>query len=79
MSLICRRMSAGVSSCVECRVGSMGPLIWQMLCGRRCRGEMHWLMKHATMSYGVRPASRRSPLTRSKALTDGMVPFGLYV
>jgi hypothetical protein len=26
-SLIRRRMSAEVSSCVECRVGSMGPLI----------------------------------------------------
>jgi hypothetical protein len=27
MSLIRRRISAGVSSCVECWVGSMGPLI----------------------------------------------------
>jgi hypothetical protein len=31
ISLIRRNMSAGVSSCVECWVGSMGPLIWQIL------------------------------------------------
>jgi hypothetical protein len=79
MSLILRRMSAGVSSCVECRVGSMGPLIWQILCDRRCRGEMRRLMKQATKSCGVRPASRSSPLTRWRALTGITVVFGLYV
>jgi hypothetical protein len=50
MSLIHRRMSVGVSSCVECRVGSMGPLIWQILCDRRYRGETCRLIKLATMS-----------------------------
>jgi hypothetical protein len=39
-----------VSSCVECRVGSMGPLIWQILCDWRCRGETRRLIKHATKS-----------------------------
>jgi hypothetical protein len=50
MSLIRRRVSAGVSSCVECWVGSMGPLIWQILCDRCYRGETRRLMKHATRS-----------------------------
>jgi hypothetical protein len=78
MSLMRRRVSAGVSSCVECRVGSMGPLIWQILCGRRCRGEMRRLIKQATKSCGVRPASRRSTLTRSRAFAGTTEFFGLY-
>jgi hypothetical protein len=31
ISLTRRRMLAGLSSCVECHVGSMAPLIWQIL------------------------------------------------